>query len=119
MLRPSSATTYAWAADSPIGCRDGSEYVPRHFGYETPAVSEVIVFVFAAKCPGCRYEHPQNGFTVASLQRLLMRDHPIEGYCVICDEFWQISNQERARVAVDLPGFASMVSRRLTPSWVS
>ena len=82
-------------------------------------MSEAIVFVFAAKCPGCQYDHPQDGFTVASLQRLLERGHPIEGYCVICDDFWQISDRERARVASDLPGFVARVSRRLTQSWVS
>ena len=83
------------------------------------AVSEAIVFVFVAKCPGCQYDHPQDGFSVASLQRLLTRGHPVEGYCVICDHFWQISDEERANVAADLPGFASLVSRRLSQSWVS
>jgi hypothetical protein len=82
-------------------------------------VSQAIVFVFAAKCPGCHYDHPQDGFTVASLQRLLTRGHPIEGYCVICDDFWQISDQERARVASNLPGFVWLVSRGLTQSRVS
>ena len=82
-------------------------------------MSEAIVFVFVAKCPGCQYDHAQDGFTVASLQRLLTRGHPIEGYCVICDDFWQVSDQERTRVAADLPRFASMVSRRLTQSWLS
>ena len=75
-------------------------------------MSEVIVFVFLAKCPGCQQHHTQNGFTVASLQRLLTRGHPIEAYCVICDDFWKINDQERARVAAHLPGPASMVSRR-------
>jgi hypothetical protein len=83
------------------------------------AVNEAIVFVFVAKCPGCGYDHAQDGFSVASLERLLARGHPIEGYCVICDDFWQVSHQERTRVAADLPRFASMVARRLTQSWVS
>jgi hypothetical protein len=79
---------------------------------ELRAVSEAIVFSFVAKCPGCQYDHPQDGFTVTSLWRLLNRGHPIEGYCVICDDFWQISDQERARVAADLPNLTAMLSRR-------
>jgi hypothetical protein len=82
-------------------------------------VSDATVFVFIAKCPGCQYDHPQDGFAAASLRRLLTRGHAIEGYCVICDSFWQFSQQERTRVAADFPGFASIVSRRPTQSWVS
>jgi hypothetical protein len=82
-------------------------------------VSGATVFVFVAKCPGCQYDHPQDGFTAASLRRLLAGGQATEGYCVICDSFWQFSDPDLARVAADLPGFASMVSRRLTQSSVS
>ena len=81
--------------------------------------SEAIVFVFVARCPVCKYDHPQDTFTVASLWRLLSRDYPIEGYCVICDDFWQISDAEREHVATTLPGFALMMARRRTQPWVS
>jgi|SRR5215469_14527353 len=96
-------------------------FAPFFFNWPTgfAQVSEAIAFVFVAKCPGCQYHHAQDGFTVGSLQRLLRRGHPIEGYCVICDDFWQVSNYERARVAAELPRFASSVSRRLTQSLVS
>lgn len=82
-------------------------------------MSEATVFVFVAKCPGCQYDHPQDGFTAASLRKLVTRGHAIEGYCVICDSFWQFSDQERTRVVADLPGFASVASKRLTQSWAS
>lgn len=54
--------------------------------------------VFASTCPHCQRDQPQDGFTVADLQRLFDGGYPIEGYCVICDKFWPIGLQERVRL---------------------
>jgi hypothetical protein len=51
--------------------------------------------VFASTCPHCQRDQPQDSFTLADLLRLLDGGYPIEGYCVICDEFWPISLHER------------------------
>ena len=40
----------------------------------------------------------------AALGRLLNNGHPIEAYCVTCDEFWAISPRERASLAAGLGG---------------
>jgi len=42
---------------------------------------------------------PQRGYNRDSLLRLLNGGHPVEGYCTVCDEFWPISAEERARLA--------------------
>jgi len=55
--------------------------------------------VFVSTCPKCNCAQSQRGFSRAALERLLQRDHPIEGYCVACDEFWSLSLQERAAIA--------------------
>jgi hypothetical protein len=38
-------------------------------------------------------------FTKASLRRLLDAGHPIEAYCVMCDQFWALSVRERLQLA--------------------
>jgi len=50
---------------------------------------------FASTCPSCKRQQPQDGFTVAVLERLLRGGYPIEAYCVICNEFWPISLKKR------------------------
>ena len=59
-------------------------------------MSEVVVFV--STCPSCKREQPQDAFTVAELARLLNSGHPIEAYCVPCDEFWPISVRQRVEL---------------------
>ena len=54
---------------------------------------------FASTCPKCRVHQSQRGFSRAALGRLLNNGHPIEAYCVTCDEFWIISARERAALA--------------------
>ena len=54
---------------------------------------------FMSTCPRCTREQPQHGFFRAALQRLLDSGYPVEAYCVMCDQFWPISAQERAAVA--------------------
>jgi hypothetical protein len=54
---------------------------------------------FQSKCPKCAQMRPQRGYNRGSLLRLLNGGHPVEGYCTVCDEFWPISAEERARLA--------------------
>jgi hypothetical protein len=59
---------------------------------------------FMSACPKCRDLRSQEGFGSRSLLRLLSGNHPIEAYCVVCDEFWPISDAERAALAERLEG---------------
>ena len=59
---------------------------------------------FTSTCPKCRVHQTQRGFSRAALGRLLNNGHPIEAYCVTCDEFWIISARERAALAAGLNG---------------
>ena len=59
---------------------------------------------FSSTCPKCRVHQIQRGFSRAALGRLLNNGHPIEAYCVTCDEFWAITPRERASLAAGLGG---------------
>lgn len=61
---------------------------------DTP-VAPVELAPFAAVCPKCKDVRLQRGYTPRSLFRLLGCNHPIQAYCVVCDEFWPISAKER------------------------
>lgn len=61
-------------------------------------------FRFLSLCPKCKDVRSQGGFGSRTLLRLLTRDHPIEAYCVICDDFWEIGASERAELAHRLIG---------------
>jgi len=52
-------------------------------------------------CPRCRHERAQ-WYTPGALRRLLNGGHPLEAYCTICDEYWQVSAHERAGLAATL-----------------
>jgi DNA-directed RNA polymerase subunit M/transcription elongation factor TFIIS len=56
---------------------------------------------FLSTCPKCKRNQVQ-WYTRGALLRLLSGDHPVEGYCVTCDEYWRISAHERAGLAVAL-----------------
>ena len=58
--------------------------------------------LFLSMCPNCKDVRSQRGFSNRSLLRLLERRLPIEAYCVICDQFWQISAPERDALAREL-----------------
>lgn len=65
---------------------------------------------FESMCPKCAQLQPQTGFGRDSLLRLLSKGHPVEAYCVLCDEFWSISARERAAlVAAVIAGGGSFV----------
>jgi hypothetical protein len=57
---------------------------------------------FLSTCPKCRDLRAQEGFGKRSVVRLLSRNLPIEAYCVVCDDFWEISAHERAELATRL-----------------
>lgn len=52
-------------------------------------------FSFTSVCPKCKDARSQAGFGSRALLRLLRHNHPIEAYCIVCDEFWPISESER------------------------
>jgi hypothetical protein len=52
-------------------------------------------------CPKCKHNQVR-WYTRSALLRLLNGDHPVEGYCVTCDEYWRISAHERTGLAVAL-----------------
>jgi hypothetical protein len=54
---------------------------------------------FTSLCPKCKHAQSQSGFSRAELRRLFDRGHPIEAYCVVCDDFWAISVRERLELA--------------------
>ena len=54
--------------------------------------------LFKSRCPRCVREQTQS-FTKANLRRLLDAGHPIEAYCVMCDQFWALSVRERLQLA--------------------
>ena len=56
---------------------------------------------FLSTCPKCKHNQVQ-WYTRGALRRLLNGDHPVEGYCVPCDEYWGISAHERAGLAIAL-----------------
>jgi hypothetical protein len=56
---------------------------------------------FLSTCPKCKHNQAQ-WYTRGALLRLLNGNHPVEGYCVTCDEYWGISTHERAELAVAL-----------------
>jgi hypothetical protein len=71
---------------------------------------------FMSTRPKCRAQQPQRGFSRAALERLLKGGHPVEAYCVICDEFWAISARERAGLAAELRRQARGLRGRRRPA---
>jgi hypothetical protein len=59
-----------------------------------------IPFVVST-CPRCGDERAQ-WYSDRALFKLLRRGHPIEGYCVICQEYWQLNGHERSDLAEKL-----------------
>jgi len=52
-------------------------------------------------CPICGHEQAQ-WYSHLALSTRLRRGHPIEGYCVICQEWWQLDSHERSDLAAKL-----------------
>ena len=66
---------------------------------------------FVSVCLRCGQEQPQRGYTRSALLNLFNSDYPIEAYCVTCDEFWQISSEERIYIAEALAAGEVTVTR--------
>ena len=60
-------------------------------------MNESVLFV--STCPKCKVSRPQRGFSRVALVRLLKSAQPIEAYCMKCDEFWCLTERERADLA--------------------
>ena len=50
-------------------------------------------------CPRCRHEREQNSYQREELVQLLRVGATIEAYCVDCDEVWDVSLDERTKIA--------------------
>jgi hypothetical protein len=57
---------------------------------------------FMSMCPTCKEPRLQLGFSPGGLLRRLSRDRTIEACCVICNQFWPITVEERMRLAEEL-----------------
>ena len=58
--------------------------------------------LLASPCPRCGRERAQ-WYSLIALTVLLRRSQPVEGYCAPCQEFWQLSTDERNALAAKLP----------------
>ena len=56
---------------------------------------------FVSTCPRCGDERAQ-WYSDRALSTLLRRGHPVEGYCVMCQEYWQLDSHERSALARSL-----------------
>jgi len=54
-----------------------------------------------SECPRCRSERAQ-WYTAGAIRRLLNGGYPVEAYCTMCNEYWQVGARERAALAGNL-----------------
>jgi hypothetical protein len=54
---------------------------------------------FVSMCPTCKDNRSQLGYSSGGLLRRLNGNRLIEAYCAICNHFWPITAEERARLA--------------------
>ena len=62
------------------------------------AVSQGPRIPFVSACPRCGHEQAQ-WYSHLALSTLLRRGRPVEGYCVVCQESWQLDSHERNGLA--------------------
>jgi len=65
------------------------------------AVSHVTRIPLLSACPRCGNEQAQ-WYSHRALSTLLRRGHPIEGYCVMCQEYWALDSRERSELAAKI-----------------
>lgn len=65
------------------------------------AVSQGTRIPLVSTCPRCGNEQAQ-WYSLRALSTLLRRGHPVEGYCVVCQDYWQLDRQERSDLAAKL-----------------
>ena len=64
-------------------------------------VAEGTRIPFVSTCPKCGHEQAQ-WYSHLALSTLFSRGHPVEGYCVVCQEYWQLDRRERSDLAAKL-----------------
>jgi hypothetical protein len=62
------------------------------------AVAHGTRIPFSSTCPRCGSEQTQ-WYSYRALSTLLWRGHPVEGYCVVCREYWLLDSHERSDLA--------------------
>jgi hypothetical protein len=82
----------------------GGEGIDLRVEVETTDAGLFMSFSFVSVCLKCKGVRSQSGFGGRTLFRLLQHNQPIEAYCVVCDEFWAISEEERTEIARRLAG---------------
>jgi len=58
---------------------------------------------FVSTCPKCTHNQVQ-WYTRGALTRLIDHGHPVEAYCAICDQYWEITAYDRDSLAAQLTG---------------
>jgi hypothetical protein len=69
----------------------------------TQTAAAVTRILFVSTCRRCGHEQAQ-WYSDRALSTLLRRGHPIEGYCVMCQEYWVLDSHERDDLAAKLAG---------------
>ena len=69
----------------------------------TQAAAAVTRIPFVSECPRCGDERAQ-WYSDRAVSTPLRRGHPVEGYCVMCQEYWQLDSHERSDLAAKLAG---------------
>lgn len=67
------------------------------------ATSLALRIPFMSTCPRCGNEQAQ-WYSRLALVTLLRRGHPVSGYCVVCQENWQLNTDEQHCLAAKLSG---------------
>jgi hypothetical protein len=67
------------------------------------AAAQEMRISFMSSCPRCGHEQTQ-WYSRLALLTLLGRARPVDGYCVVCQENWQLSPPERHSLAAKLSG---------------
>ena len=57
--------------------------------------------LFVSTCPRCGHEQAQ-WYSHRVLSTLLRRGHSVEGYCGMCQAYWQLDSHERGDLAAKL-----------------
>ena len=70
------------------------------------AVAHETCIPFVTTCPRCGNEQTQ-WYSLLALLTVLWRGQPVESYCVVCHEFWQLGTHEQNTLAAKLAGSRS------------
>ena len=67
------------------------------------AAAQAMHILFISTCPRCGHEQAQ-WYSRLALLTLLRRGKAVDGYCVVCQENWQLSTDERDSLVAKLSG---------------